>query len=124
MFSESAMVKVRKAIELSYIGTCDVIEYKEILDKDKTKNFKEIKVHKNLNCKLSFSDISPSTDIGTASNISQTVKLFISPEIKIKLNSKIIVNQNNTIEVYTNSGQPLVYETHQEIRLNLFREWA
>lgn len=124
MLSESKMVKVRNAIELGYSGTCDVVEYAKIIAKDKTTSFEEVVVFENISCKLSFSSTTIANDTGIASSITQTVKLFVAPEVVIKPNSKIIVTQNGVVETYTNSGQPSIFATHQEIMLDLFREWA
>lgn len=56
--------------------------------------------------------------------VSQSVKLFISPDIVIKAGSKIIVTQHGRTTEYSNSGVPAVYPTHQEIMLTLFEGWA
>ncbi len=124
MLSETALVMVRKSIELGYIGTCNIIEFKEVLNEDKSSSFQEVIVYEDIPCKLSFSNSTTTNDNGTASSVNQIVKLFIAPEILIKPNSKIVVNQNNIVETYSNSGQPLTFSTHQEIMLNLFKEWS
>lgn len=124
MLSKNQVVKVRNAIELGYSSICDIIEYKEVLAEDKSTCFQEVKVNENIPCKLSFGSCTTSNDTGIASGVTQTVKLFIAPEIKIKPNSKIIVSQNNVVETFENSGQPSIFATHQEIMLNLFKEWA
>lgn len=62
------------------------------------------------------------SDTGAA--ISQGTKLFTVPEIQIKPGSKIIVTQNGVTTVYSSSGVPAVYPTHQEVILELFEGWA
>ena len=52
------------------------------------------------------------------------IELFISPDITIKPNSKIIVTQAGVTTDYTYSGVPAVYDTHQQIILEFFTEWA
>ena len=59
-----------------------------------------------------------------AAAISQSTKLFISPEIVINGGSKIIVEQDGRKAEYSASGEPAVYSTHQEITLELFKGWA
>lgn len=74
-------------------------------------------------CRLSFSS-SPSATNGDVAEINQTVKLFFSPEIKVKEGSKITVTQNGVTTAYKQSGTPAHYPTHQEILLELFKGWA
>lgn len=124
MLSETALVMVRKSIELGYIGTCDIVEFIKVISEDKTTDFEEVVVLENMPCKLSFSNSPPTNDNGVAGIVTQSVKLFIAPEVKINPNSKIIVTQNYVEETYTNSGEPLRFATHQEVTLNLFKEWA
>lgn len=115
---------VRKSIESSYIGKCDIVEYANIITEDKSTNFEEVTVYLEQPCKLSFTSGATSSSNGVANSISQTVKLFIAPEIDIKPGSKIIITQNETISIYKNSGEPLRFNTHQEIMLDLFEGWA
>lgn len=116
---------VREAIESTYIGECDVIEYKTIKNETNKRNeHKEEIVLRKQKCRISFENISNSTQDGNTNNITQKIKLFIAPEINIKNGSKIIVTQNKKTQSYKNSGEPAIYETHQEIMLELFESWA
>lgn len=74
-------------------------------------------------CKLSFETLTSSNGDPVAT-VSQSVKLFISPDVVIKAGSKIIVTQHGRTTEYSNSGVPAVYPTHQEIMLTLFNGWA
>ena len=60
----------------------------------------------------------------SAAQVSQTVKLFIAPDIQIKAGSKITVTQAGVTAMYTHSGKATVYDTHQEILLDLFEKFA
>lgn len=116
---------VREAIESTYIGECDIIEYvKTRNEKTKQNEYKEEIVLEKQKCRISFENISNSVQSGTTNNITQMIKLFIAPEIKIKSGSKIVVTQNGKIQEYKNSGVPAIYETHQEIMLQIFEGWA
>ena len=116
---------VREAIESTYIGECDIIEYvKTRNEKTKQNEYKEEIVLKKQKCKVSFENISNSVQSDTTNNITQIIKLFIAPEIKIKSGSKIVVTQNGKVQEYKNSGVPAIYETHQEIILQIFEGWA
>ena len=121
----SDMNLVREAIESTYIGTCTVIEHiKEKDDKTKQNKYIEKAVYEDKSCRLSFENISNTNQTSTTNNVAQIVKLFIAPELQIKNGSKIIVTQNNRTVEYKNSSEPAVYETHQEIVLQLFEGWA
>lgn len=121
----SDMKYVRKAIEDTYIGTCDVIEYRKTRNEENKQNeYSEEVVLSNKKCRLSFETINNTNQTSTTNNAIQIVKLFIAPELNIKKGSKIIVTQNNRTTAYKNSGQPAIYETHQEIVLDLFEGWS
>lgn len=123
MLSQTAVVKVRKAIEKGYIGTFTVTEHKKVTKPNHTTGFSDVDVVINQPCRLSFSS-SPSTSDGNFAEINQTVKLFFAPEIDVKEGSKITVTQNGITTVYKRSGTPAVYQTHTEILLELFEGWA
>lgn len=115
----------RKAIERLYGGVCSIYEYREVKDaKTKISSTQEVKVLDNQPCKLSFERITNVTETDIGSKVIQIVKLFISPEIRIKEGSKIIVTQNEITNVYKNTGKPSSYSSHQEIILELFERWA
>lgn len=122
---DNARNQARKAIELLYEHTCDTFEYQKVKDEiKKTTSSKEVQVLVNQPCKLSFSNIKNSNQTESANEISQIIKLFISPNIIIKPGTKISVTYNGRTDIYINSGVPAIYSTHQEIVLELFKGWA
>lgn len=122
---EIARKVAKKAIENTYDGICSIVEYKDITDeRTKITHQKEVVVIENQPCKLSFERLSAANQTEIASSISQGTKLFISPEIKVKSGSKIIVEQYGLVNEYSASGEPAIYTSHQEIMLELFRGWA
>jgi hypothetical protein len=116
------MVAIRKAIESQYKGTCEISEYQKVTDFDnkrtKTKLVKLPGTHK---CKLSFERNAATGDSIEGGTVSQTIKLFIAPEIIIKPGSKLTITQSNITDDYERSSKPAVYETHQEIMLELYK---
>lgn len=120
-----AMKQHRKAIEALYIGKCNVYEWENVTDSDThiTKK-QEALVLENQPCKLSFSSLKNADEADGAATITQTPKLFISPDIVIKPGSKIQVTQNNVTTMYQRSGEPGMFTTHQEIVLELFTKYA
>lgn len=121
----SACKAARKAIESTYCGVCTVIERMNVRDEEtKITHKSEVTVLENQPCKLSFEKLNAVAQTDTAAAISQSAKLFISPEVTINGGSKIIVEQNGRKSEYSASGEPAVYYGHQEIMLELFRGWA
>ncbi|MCO8812783.1 hypothetical protein KLO35_14195 [Clostridioides difficile] len=112
--------KSRKAIELLYRDKCTIVEYKPIKDPvSKRTNNKEVIVLENQPCKLSYKNIT-STEEGKVAKLTQTIKLFISPNLNIKAGSKLIINNKE----YVRSGEPAIYPNHQEVILELFKDKA
>ena len=115
----------RQAIESTYDGVATVVEHQKIKDeKSKLTNFEDRIVLENQPCKLSFKNLSTAKQSEAAAAVTQTIELFISPDITIKPGSKITVTQAEVTTDYTYSGVPAVYDTHQQIILDLFTEWA
>ncbi len=121
----AARKAARQAIESTYDGVATIIEHHKIKDEQsKLTYFKDKVILENQPCKLSFKNLSTAKQGESAATITQTIELFISPDITIKPNSKIIVTQAGVTTDYTYSGVPAVYDTHQQIILELFTEWA
>lgn len=124
MFSQASLVKFTDTLSSFFFGSCDVFEFLPSTSSDSSSSFSEVLVHQSLPCKLSFSSSDISRDTSFASGISQVVTLFIAPDIIINSGSKIVVTQDSITTVYENSGVPLHFSTHQEIKLRLFTDWT
>ena len=125
MLPKNQMVKARKAIESLYNGTCTITEYKKIQKANKSTGFSEVVVVENQPCRLSFKTVNSATQTESgASALTQTVKVFLAPEINVKPGSKLSITQNQVVTDYQSSGQPAHYSTHQEIILELFKGWS
>ena len=74
--------------------------------------------------KISFEEVYVNTETDNESKVVTKIKLFIAPEINIMPGSKIVVTQRGRTTEYKNSGEPAIYETHQEIMLVKFKGWA
>lgn len=124
MLSQNQMVAVRKAIELTYTGTCNITEHQKIKKENKSTGFQDVLILENQPCKLSYEKVTNNNQTESAALLIQTAKLFIAPEIKVKPGSKLTITQNGITTDYKNSGEPAVYSTHQEIVLELFKGWS
>lgn len=114
----------RSAIESHYDAVCDIIERRAVIENNITKNKEEVIVESEKPCRVSFEDIYANTETDTEAKKIQKIKLFIAPELVIKPGSKIVVTRKNRVTIYKNSGEPAVYDTHQEIMLDLWKGWA
>ena len=126
MLQKAKMVKkARKALESMYEVTCDIFEHKKIKKSNGATVSEDVKLLEKEPCRLSFKTITSTnpTDTG-ASALKQTTTLFINPDVKIAPGSKIIVTQNNVTTEYKQSGEPAMYDTHQEIILDIFKGWS
>ena len=121
----AAQGAARKAIEATYFGTLTVTEMKKEKDaKSKLTRTEPVVVLENQPCKLSFETLKSAVQTDSAATVTQVTKLFVSPDVSIREGSKITVTQDNVTTDYTRSGFPAVYPTHQEIILELFKEYT
>ena len=122
---QAAQKAARKAIEATYFGTLTVTERKKEKDeRSKLTKDVEVVVLENQPCKLSFEKLQTAIQSDSAATITQVTKLFVSPDISINAGSKITVSQDTVTTDYTCSGVPAIYPTHQEIILELFKDFA
>jgi hypothetical protein len=125
LFSQDSLVKQRKAIESLYTGACDVYEFNSIKDpQTKINKQQEVMLHMAVPCRVSFSQSPQVGQSDGPGSVTQVIKLFTAPEIEIRPGSKIVVTQNGRITEYGSTGQPAVYNNHQEITMEIFKGWS
>ena len=114
----------RKALESMYSGVCNIIERQKVTDPvTKRTAFSEVTVLLSQPCRLSYKS-APITRDGEAASVTQEITLFISPDVEIKSGSKIEVTQRGRTTAFSNSGEPKVYDSHQEISLTKWEKWS
>ena len=84
----------------------------------------EVDTYTDEPCRISFDTVNATQPENNAANIVQSITLFIDRAVVIPEGSKITVTQNGATAVYSKSGKPAVYSTHQEIPLEIFKGWA
>ena len=124
MLSQNVLVKARKALETLYTDTCTIIEYQEYQKPNKSIGHREVQVLENQPCMISFKTSNSTDNTESASALSQIVKVFLAPEINVKAGSKLSITRNGVTTDYKSSGEPALYDTHQEITLELFKGWS
>ena len=122
---KNARQQHKAMIEMMYEDTCTIIEYQSTKDPiTKITKKQEVTVFENQPCKLSFSSVKNADSGENATTVTQVVKLILSNGVTINPGSKVIVNHNDKAFVYKNSGEPNIFFTHQEISLELYKEWT
>lgn len=106
-----------------WVDKCTIYEYKNVTDPFTYQTYqKEVPVLENEPCRLSYNR-EQATDISNgAAVVSQSITLFIRPDLEIKSGSVIEITRHGMNESvkYKGSGQPAVYCNHQEIVLELY----
>nr|DAN35950.1 MAG TPA: head closure knob [Caudoviricetes sp.] len=98
--------------------SCSIYNFEKVKDsKTKTTEFKEILVQENIPCRISFQNISSTSETPSIAITNQVIKLFLSNKVEIKENSKIVVTRNGISKTYKASGIPAIYSVHQEVIL-------
>lgn len=117
MLSKAQVVSARRAIESLYTDICKIITECDVLDESGIMKTTRV-VSQSYPCRLSYKDIPNATSEGIPI-MSQSVKIFLAPEIKISSGSEIhVIRQDRNLE-FVLAGVAAVYETHQEISLTL-----
>lgn len=75
-------------------------------------------------CHLSYSNTAPAAGSDTVAGVAQTIKLFLAPELVVPPGCRIEVTQQGRTESYAQSGKAAVYSSHQEILLEIWKEYA
>lgn len=117
----------KKALEMLWEDRCSIYHKEKVTDPvTKLTDFEEKPLFLDQPCKLSFESLA-STEGDPVATVTQTVKLFISANLKIPPGCRIDVTrpkQPGRIFSYTNSGLAGVFTYHQEILLDPWEGWA
>ena len=113
--------KAKKAIQSLWTGVCNIFGFKDAEDEYGATSHTEVTLFENLPCRLSFKNISQTSQTESFAVSSQIVKLFIAPEVYVPPGSVIEVTQNGITRKYKHSGISAVYTNHQEIVLEAYK---
>lgn len=115
---------VRRTIESMYDDICNIIEHQKVRQPDGSSGFADVTVHENVPCKLSFQSDDATNETDSATRQTKVIEVFLAPEIKVKAGSKLVITHLGDTTEFKNTGVPSVYETHQEIILDIFKGWS
>lgn len=74
--------------------------------------------------KLAFENVSGAKDKGMYMAVSQAAKLFMDRDISVPPGSKITVRRGDEVLEFCRSGPPALYDYHQEVKVEKFKDWA
>lgn len=117
-------IKMVKAVESLYDGVCTITEYQKVKKPNGSTGMAEVVVLENQPCRMSYRSVKPNELAEVANVTSQSVVVYLSPDVSVKPGSKLTITQNGVTTVYKSSGTPAVYSSHQEISLELFKGWS
>ena len=122
----AARQRAREAQESLYGDTCTITVFDEQEDQETgMTELVEVVEVEDQPCKLSFETlpVAGSKDDGSVST-RQVVKLFISPDVTVKADSKITVTRMGVEYIYKRSGEVHIDEVHQEFTLEPYEDKA
>lgn len=120
---------VKNPLSILWVGKCTIYEYQETTDPDTWQTtFTLSPVIKDEPCRVSYGQASYQSDPVTINNgvpyVTQTIVLFIRPDLTIKEGSVIEVTQYGVTTKYKRASKPAVHSQHQEVILELYEENA
>ncbi len=112
--------KVPNPLKRLWIGKCTVYEYQTVTNPVTHQSVQApVPVLQNEPCRLSYR-YEQSTNIQSgAAVVSQSITLFIRPDLEIKPGSVIDVTQHGRTTRFKGAGKPAVYTNHQELIMEL-----
>lgn len=104
-----------------WTGRARIIEYQDTVDPNTHQTTQvEVTVLENEPCRMSYNFEQSTNMQNGAAVVSQSIRLFIRPDLEIKPGSVIEITQHGVTQKYKGSGSPAVYCNHQEITLELY----
>ena len=108
-----------------WIGKCTIYEYQPVIDPTTYQTKHElVAVIIDEPCRLSYHKEQATNITNGAAVISQSITLFIRPDLNVKEGSVIDITQHGVTTRYKGSGKPSIYTNHQEIILELYEDNA
>lgn len=116
MLPKAALVRSRKAIESLYADTCRIITEKDTVDPDTGIVKTERVTSAEYPCRISYKNL-PATGGDGIPVMTQSVTLFLSPEIDVPAGADVDVVRQGRHLRFKSAGVSAVYDNHQEISL-------
>ena len=118
--------RMKKAVKPFYNHTCDV--YEKTVKEGEFTRFEEVRKHSSVPCRMSAKSYlfgeNAGNNSGNLLGISKKVKLFVPPEYKITPGSRIEIVQGGKKRIYGKSGEMNFYESHNEVMVEIEKDYA
>lgn len=116
---------VSNPLELLWIGKATIYEYQNVTDPETYQTKQELlEIATDEKCRLSHNRETTVAVDGGAPYVTQTIVLFIRPDLTIKEGSVIGITQNGITNKYKRASKPAIYTNHQEVALELYEDNA
>ena len=117
---EKARAMARVQIEKMYESTCSVWRFSQVYDKaTHSTKMKKVALFENIPCHISYGISGAAKQTDTIAVIGQNITLYLPPEYAVPAGCEIIIEGQGRTTKYESSGEPAVYQSHQEISLTL-----
>lgn len=117
---EKARARARVQIEKMYESTCSVWQFSRVYDKaTHSTKMKKVALFEKVPCHVSYGISGAAKQTGTIAVIGQNITLYLPPEYVVPAGCEIIIEGQGRTTKYESSGEPAVYQSHQEISLTL-----
>ena len=116
---------VTNPLAILWTGRCTIYEFEDVTNPETFQTTqREVPVLIDEPCRLSYNHEQATNIRSGAAVVSQSITLFIRPDLVIKPGSVIEITQHGVTEKYKGSGKPAVYCNHQEIILQVYEDNA
>lgn len=117
--------KIPNPLRKLWIGVCTIYEYQTVTHPNTHQSTQSlVPVIVDEPCRLSYNYEQATNIQSGAAVVSQSITLFIRPDLEIKPGSVIEITQHGKTEKFKGSGNPAIYTNHQEIILELYEDNA
>lgn len=104
-----------------WTGRATIYEYQDTIDPVTHQTTQaEVVVLQDEPCRMSYNYEQSTNMSNGAAVVSQSIRLFIRPDLVINPGSVIEITQHGVTQKYKGSGSPAVYCNHQEITVELY----
>ena len=120
-FNPEYLIGTKNPLARLWTGRARIIEYQDTVDPiTHLTTQEEVTVLSDEPCRMSYNYEQSTNMSNGAAVVSQSIRLFIRPDLVIKPGSVIEITQHGVTQKYKGSGSPAVYCNHQEITLELY----
>lgn len=117
---EKARARAKVQIEKMYESICSVWQFSRVYDKaTHSTKMKKVALFENVPCHVSYGISGAAKQTDTIAVIGQNITLYLPPEYAVPAGCEIIIEGQGRTTKYESSGEPAVYQSHQEISLTL-----